>query len=178
MRLVTAAAVLVGLTVSAAAQMMGPGMGFPGSAPASPGGWPAQQPQQQPPCFADFAPLRTDAEKRAAALGAGIKQKKSREEICSLVKSFSAAEAKVVNFIGKNQQQCGVPAEAIKTMKTNHARTLTMQNQVCSSGPVAGRPAGPGLSEALGVNRAPLAVDSTAPRSGTMDTLTGNVLAR
>lgn len=179
MRFVTAAAVLLGLTASAAAQMLGPGMMGPGMGPGAggPGGWPSQ-PQQQPPCFADFNPLRADAEKRAGLLGAAIKAKKSREEICALIKSFSAAEAKVVNYVGKNQQQCGVPPEAVKTMRTNHQRTLTTQNQICSGGPVAGKPQGPGLGEALGVSRAPLTTDSSAPRSGGMDSLTGNVLAR
>jgi hypothetical protein len=180
MRFATAAAVLVGLTVSATAQMLGPGMPMPGggvsSAPGAP--WPQQQPQQQPPCFSEFGPLRSEAEKRAGVLQAAIKRKRDREELCGLIKNFSAAEAKVVNFVTKNQQQCGVPAEAVKTMKTNHARTLTMQNQVCSGGPVAGKPTGPGLSEALGVSKAPLSTDLSAPHSGTMDTLTGNVLAR
>jgi hypothetical protein len=123
--------------------------------------------------------MRAEAEKRAGVLQTAIKRKKSREEICSLIKNFSAAEGKVVNYVTKNQQQCGVPPEVIKTMSTNHKRTLAMQNQICSGGPVGGaKPTGPGLSEALGVSRPPLTTDSSAPHSGTMDTLTGNVLAR
>ncbi len=169
MRLSIAAAALMGLTVTAAAQMMGPGMPIPGAAPPQ---------QQMPPCFQDFAPLRGEAEKRAGVLQAAIKRKASREEICALIKNFGAAETKVVAFIDKNQQQCGIPPDAVKQMKANHQRTVASTSQVCSSGPVAGKPAGPGLSDALGVSRAPAGVDPLAPKSGTMDSLTGNVLAR
>ena len=50
-----AALMVVGMTVSAAAQFLAPGMPMPG-----------QQPQQQqlPPCYADFQPLKAEAEKR------------------------------------------------------------------------------------------------------------------
>lgn len=169
MRLSIAAAALIGLTVSAAAQMLGPGMPLPGATPPQ---------QQMPPCFQDFVPLRTEAQKRAEVLQAAIKRKADREEICGLIKSFSVAEAKVVKFVEKNQQFCGVPAEAVGQMKANHQRTLASTTQVCSGGPTAGRPSGPGLSEALGVSRTPTVTDTLAPRSGTMDTLTGNVLQR
>ena len=170
MRLSIAAVALIGFTASAAAQMLGPGMPIPGAPPP--------QQQQMPPCFQDFVPLRADAQKRAEVLQAAIKRKAEREEICALIKNFSAAEAKVVKFVEKNQQFCGVPPEAVKTMKSNHQRTLASTTQVCSGGPTVGRPSGPGLSEALGLSRAPTGTDTLAPRSGTMDTLTGNVLQR
>ena len=169
MRLSIAAATLIGLTTSAAAQMLGPGMPLPGAAPPQ---------QQMPPCFQDFVPLRTEAEKRATVLQAAIKRKAEREEICTLIKSFSVAEAKVVNFVAKNQQFCGVPDQAVNQMKANHQRTIASQNQVCSNAPGPGRPSGPGLSEALGLSRTPTGPDTLAPRSGTLDTLTGNVLQR
>src|SRR5258707_15849541 len=90
-RLVPIAAIAVlGLTLSAAAQMLGPGMPMPGQAP----------PQQQlPPCFAEFKPLRDEAEKRGLTLKNAIQKKVSREEACTLIKSYAAAEAKVVKFI-------------------------------------------------------------------------------
>jgi hypothetical protein len=169
MRLSIAAAILLGLTASAAAQFLGPGMPVPGATPP---------PQQQPPCFNEFAPLRGEAEKRAGVLQAAVKRKVPREELCNLIKSFSVAEAKVLSFVEKNQQTCGVPPTAVAQMKANHQRTVASTNQVCAAGPAAARPTGPGLSEALGVSRAPSGVDTLAPKSGTMDTLTGNVLQR
>jgi len=163
---VAAAAIVLGLTASASAQFLGPGMPLPGAAPQ----------QQMPPCFQEFMPLRTEAEKRAGALSAAVKRKVPREELCGLIKRFSEAEATVVKFVEKNQKSCNVPPEAVAQMKTNHQRTLVSTNQVCSAGP-GPKQDGPGLAEALGVGRAPT-LDSTAPRSGATDTLMGNVLQR
>jgi hypothetical protein len=165
--------ILLGLTASAAAQMLGPGMMGPGMTPF---GAPPPQQQQLPPCFKEFTPLRGEAEKRAGVLKTAIQRKASREEICTLIKRFSESEAVVVKFVEKNQQTCGVPPQAVAQMKANHQRTLASTTQVCSGGPA--RPTGPGLSEALGLARSPISSDSLAPHSGTMDTLSGNVLQR
>jgi hypothetical protein len=167
-----AALAVLGLTTGADAQILGPGMPMPGAAPP---------PQQQvPPCFKDFAPLRAEAEKRANLLKAGMEKRPTREEACALFKQFSAAELKMVKFIQENAHWCGIPPEAATQLKANHSRTIKTQNQVCN-GAVAGvpKPSGPGLSEALGTTRAPGgALDPLAPQSGTLNTLTGNVLAR
>jgi hypothetical protein len=181
-----AAVMVVGLTMSAAAQMlgpgMGPGMGFPGagggapnfnSAPAAPP--PGQQ--QMPPCFKEFTPIREEAQKRADILKAAMMKKVPREEACGLIKSFAAAEAKVVKFVTANAQGCGIPPQAITAMKTNHERTVKMETQVCSAAAGPQRQTGPGLSEALGSTRGGT-LDTTAPQSGGLDTLTGNVLSR
>jgi len=165
-----AALMLVGTTVSAAAQFMAPGMPMPGQQP----------PQQQlPPCFREFAPLKAEAEKRGLAIKTATekKQKPSREEVCALFKSYSAAEAKVVKFIKDNAQSCGIPADAATQMKANHDRTMKTQNQICSTAGGPAKPTGPGLSEALGTTRGGT-LDPLAPNNGTLDTLTGNVLSR
>ena len=64
---------------------------------------PGQQPPQQqlPPCYADFQPLKAEAEKRGKAIQAATskKDKATREEVCALFKNYSAAEAKLVKFI-------------------------------------------------------------------------------
>jgi hypothetical protein len=170
MRLTIAAAMIVGLTASAAAQVFGPGMPLPGMAPP--------QQQQLPPCFAEFTPLRNEAERRAGVLKTAMQKKPAREEACKLIKSFAESEAKVVKFINSNQQQCGIPPEAVTKMKANHGRTIQMQNQICAAQAGPAKPTGPGLSEALGTTRSGGALDPTAPKSGTLDTLTGNVLTR
>lgn len=176
-----AAAMVVGLTISAAAQVLGPGMGFPGAGSApnwnnAPPAPPPGQPQM-PPCFKDFIPLREEAQKRANVLKAGMQKKVPREEACTLIKSFSAAEGKVVKFITANAQSCGIPAQAVTAMKTNHDRTVKMETQVCAVAAGPQKQMGPGLSEALGQTRAGT-LDTTAPQTGGLDTLTGNVLAR
>jgi hypothetical protein len=175
-----AAAMVVGLTVSAAAQMLGPGMGFPGAGGSAPN-WnnapPAAPPPGEPPCFKDFTPLRNEAQKRAEQLQAAMKKKVPREEACKLIRNFSVAEAKVVQFVSVNQQKCGIPAQAIDGMKKNHGNTVKMETQVCNAANAPQRPTGPGLSEALGQTRGGQ-LDTTAPKSGGLDTLTGNVLQR
>ena len=165
-----AALILTGMTVSAPAQFMAPGLPMPGQA----------APQQQlPPCYKDFIPLREEAQKRGQMIQAATskKDKASREEVCALFKSYSAAEAKLVKFIKVNAQWCGIPPEAATQMKANHDRTLRTQTQICSVAGGPAKPTGPGLSEALGTSRGGM-LDPLAPNSGTLDTLTGNVLAR
>jgi hypothetical protein len=172
--LLLAGATLMVLAVNAGAQMMGPGMMGPGLPP--PG---APQPGA-PPCMNEFVPLRTEAEKRAGAIKAGIDKKVPREEVCNLFKRFSEAEARVVKFLKDKQTSCGVPADAVKQVSANHAKTVKTRDQICAVGPTAGpaRPTGPGLSEALGTARGPGGPQDSAPSGGTFDTLTGNVLSR
>jgi len=175
-----AAAMVVGLTVSAAAQMMGPGMGFPGAGAGGAPGFntaPAAPPPGEPPCFREFTPIRNEAQKRAEILKAAMQKKVPREEACKLIQSFSAAEAKVVHFITTNAKSCGIPQQAAAQMKQNHDRTVKMATQVCSAAAGPQRQSGPGLSEALGQTRGGQ-LDTTAPKSGGLDTLTGNVLSR
>ena len=166
-----AAAMVAGMTVSAGAQFIAPGMPPPGYS----------QPQQQvPPCFNEFAPLKTEAEKRGLAVKSATekKDKASREEVCALIKRYSEAEAKMLKYIVANASKCGIPAEAATQMKANHSRTLKTVAGVCSTAGGPARPTGPGLSEALGTTRSGSILDPTAPQSGTLDTLTGNVLSR
>ena len=167
-----AALMIAGLGASASAQFLGPGMSMPGQAP----------PQQQgPPCYREFAPLKAEAEKRGLAVKHATerKDKAPREEVCTLLKRYTEAEAAIVKFLKTNASSCGIPAEAGTAMQANHARTLKTVQGVCSAAGGPARPTGPGLSEALGTTRVPGTVlDPLAPQSGTFDTLTGNVLSR
>jgi hypothetical protein len=144
----------------------GPGPG-PGMAPGGGGG-------NMPPCMSQFLPMRAEAEKRATLLQAGINHKKARPEICQLFRSFSEAEEKVVKFAASNQTGCGIPPDAIATMKKNHAKTVDVRDKVCAEGP---KPAGPNLGEALGMRNLPSA-ETTKAGTGTLDSLSGNPLAR
>ena len=64
-RLPFAALMTVGLTVSAAAQFLAPGMPMPGQG----------APQQAPPCYNEFAPLKAEAEKRGLAVKTATEKK-------------------------------------------------------------------------------------------------------
>jgi hypothetical protein len=174
-----ATASLLALTFGAGAQMMGPGMMGPGMMGPGVGAPPPPQQQQMPPCIKDFMPLRTEAEKRANALKTVMQKKPTREEACAAFKNFSGAESRVVAYVKKNGEWCGIPAEAVKAMAANHAKTMKAQKQICDGGGFAGgapKPSGPGLSEALGTNRPIGSIDSGS--SGALNTLSGNALSR
>jgi hypothetical protein len=145
---------------------MGPGGGF--------GGAPRAPTEAQKICLS-FPTIREDVEKGAAAIKAAGTRKASREEVCPLFKTFATKEAKMVAFLSNNQKLCGIPPNVITQVKTSHANTIRIRNNVCSAAPAA---AGPTLSDALG---GPIiADDQTAklPNRGTFDTLTGNALQK
>jgi hypothetical protein len=177
---------IAGSSVALAQFLPNPGQsaGFPpGSNPfPPPPGSGQQQPQSgafPPPgnqqVCATFPAIRDDAEKGAMAIKAASDRKATREEVCPLFKNFAAKESRLVQFLVKHQSTCGVPPDAVKQARANHARTIQIRNQVCAAGPSA--PAGPSLSDALG---GPIIADDTSikPGRGTFDTLTGNPLSR
>jgi hypothetical protein len=196
-RVALLAALLISTGTAAYAQMIvGPAMGPgpaappPGSTgmivgPAAPG--PATGPAMgpggpgpsagMPPCMSQFLPMRAEAEKRAGALQAGINKKKAPPEICQLFRSFSEAEAKVVKFATTNQTGCGIPPDAVAQMKKNHAKTNEVRDRVCNVAEKPQQPAGPNLGEALGFGSLPNA-ETTRAGTGTLDSLSGNPLAR
>jgi len=161
-------ALVVALAGEAGAQMppgvgvMGPGLGM--------------APAQEPPCIKDFVALRQEAEKRAAAIKAGMEKKVPREEACKLFQAFAAAEIKLIKFSESSAMSCGIPPQAIAQMKAGHERTTKARTQVCAAGP-AGKPAAPSLSDALGTSSAPIPEVSKGT-GGTFDTLTGNALSK
>lgn len=124
-------------------------------------------------------PLRQDAEKKAGAIKAAA-AKKSQPVLCNAFKTFAAAEAKMVKFVTDNGASCGIPPEATKNIKANHAKTIEVRNKVCSANPTAAAPRAPSLSDALGTSsRLPDTSSSQTQRGGaTFNTLTGNALQR
>jgi hypothetical protein len=111
--------------------------------------------------------------KDASVIKSASDRKATREEVCAAFNKFIRSEGQMVKFLETNQTACGVPAEAVKQVKTAHARTMQIRKQVCSAAPA---PRGPSLSDALG---GPLLSDEPPkPGRGTFDTLTGSALGR
>jgi hypothetical protein len=155
----------LGLAVSA-----GVGVGTRTASAQMPG---MQAPPAPSPCDG-FIPLRDDAQKKAAAIGAGQKRHVDRPEMCKLVTVFAAAEEKAAQFLEKNKTWCGVPDQVIASTKETHLKTLHFREVVCSAAP---QPHVPTLSDAMGGPT----VDTrknTKTGAGTFDTLTGNPLAK
>ena len=104
-----------------------------------------QQPQQEPPpCIKEFLRLRDDAQKKASVIQAASQRKAPPQEACGLFNSFSAAETKMIKYAEENSVWCGIPPQAVETMKKQHAQTAQIRTRVChaaTAGPA--RPAAP-----------------------------------
>lgn len=150
----------------------------PAAAPSGPpaGGWSGSGSQRD--CGGEFMPLRTDAEQKAAAIKAAAATKK-QPAVCQAFKTFAAAEAKVIKYVEDYGAECRIPPDALKAMKTNHAKTIEVRTKVCDVA-AAPAPRAPSLSDALGTSRVPTVPsdNAAAKRGSTFDTLTGNPLAR
>jgi hypothetical protein len=147
-----------------------PGGGFGGPRPGGP-------PSEAERVCSAFPALREEVEKGAGVIKAASERKATREEVCPLFKAFAAKESKMITFLETNRTLCGVPPKIITQVKTNHAGTVRIRNNVCSTAPTGPAP-GPTLSDALG---GPIIADDESakkPGRGTFDTLTGNVLSR
>ncbi len=158
--------------------MMAPpgGMGAPGGAPMMQG--PGPTPEQLA-CIRSFTQYREEVEKRGlAAKAANDSHKASREEMCKLVTAYSAAEVKWIKYTAENMTKCGIPKEIVEQIKKAHAHTDDARVKLCSAGPT-GAPSAPSLSDALGTSRLPSQeTEKRKAGTGTLDTLTGNALAR
>ena len=155
-----------------AAPLMGAGFGPP-PAPATQQGGPPQQ------CMQDFLPLRGEAEKRGKLLKAASDRHASPEEACKLIKSYGAAESKMIAYVESHSAKCGIPAQVTEQLKKGHQNTENMTEKVCNVAQQAAArgPAGPSLSEMLGSSTA--VPEATKKKGGsTFDTLNGNVLTR
>ena len=122
----------------------------------------------------DFAKITAEAQKRSALVAAALKSKAERKEICTLMTSFVSAETNVVKFLEANKVWCGVPDQIIAISKANHEKSIKFRTAACEEAP---HPKPPTLSDAI---KAP-SVDTdknTKTGRGTLDTLTGNPLAR
>jgi hypothetical protein len=162
-------------------QMPGPGPGMmPGAGGGvMPGAFPGQAPTQAPPCMAEFGPLRSETEKRAAAIKAAAGKHLPPKELCPIFMRFIEAEAKIVKFMEKNASSCGIPAQVVSTTKTNHLKASDTKDKICAaaSGQTNEAHRGPGLGEALGMRTVPTP-DTTSSGAGTLDSLSGNPLKR
>jgi hypothetical protein len=123
----------------------------------------------------DFSKISAEAQKRSAAVGAAMKAKADRKQLCTLMASFVAAETTVVKFLVDNKVWCGVPDQVITSSKANHEKSLKFRTMACSED--APRPKTPSLSDAIKTPSVDTAKNTKTGR-GTFDTLTGNPLAR
>jgi len=169
---------------AAPAASMGGASPFPstGAAPIAGAGMSAAPP---PPgaadaCMKAFMPLREETEKRGKLIKAASDRKAGPDEACKLIKSFGAAEVKMLKYVETNAAKCGIPPQIAEQLRNGHKNTEKMQTQVCNVAQQAQsqRPAGPSLSEVLGSSAALPEAQTVKKGGSTFDTLNGNVLTR
>lgn len=131
-----------------------------------------------PPCANEFMPLRNDAQTKGMAIKAAIDRKAERADVCKVFRAFIAAEAKVVKFVQEHGSRCSIPADAVKVMKTNHGKSVSMSNRVCNAAGPGPKTPPPSLSDALGTARIPDSSNVKTGKGGTFDTLGGSAIAR
>ena len=138
------------------------------------GGGPSQA------CMNGFIPLREDAEKKGKMIKAASDRHAPPDEACKIIGNYSAAEVKMISYVEKNSEKCGIPPQIAEQLRTGHKGTEILLKKVCDAAQqmkTAGA-AGPSLSDVLGTSN--LVPEATATKKGgsTFDTLNGNVLAR
>jgi hypothetical protein len=138
------------------------------------GGPPMGGPPPQSGICASFPKLRDEAKAKADAISVIGKKHGDRKDMCAAVQIFTAAEDKVVKFLEDNKTVCGVPEQAVAQAKTMHANTMKFRDTVCAEGP---KPKVPTLSDAIGSTPLDTSTNTKTGR-GTLDTLTGNPLAK
>jgi hypothetical protein len=127
-----------------------------------------------------FAPLREDAERRGKLIRAASDRHAAPDEACKLIRNFAGAELKMISYVEKNSERCGIPPQVADQLKTGHKNTEALQTKVCTMAQQIQQrgPAGPTLSDVLGASAA-LPEAAPAKKGGSaFDTLTGNVLSR
>ena len=171
-----AAALIVPIS-QALAQFGGmPGAGMPGMPGAGMPGGGFGAPSAPPPACQQLLTLRGDTQKGAQAINDAGKRKAPPAEACKLFKSFLAAEDRMIKAVDNNGPQCGLPPDVSKQLREGHAKAQQIATQVCDAAARGGSPAGPSLSDALGVS--PSVPDTNKRGTGTFDTLTGTSLSR
>src|ERR1700730_4765348 len=159
-----------------AAPIMGGAGGFgpPPGAPRGPQGGPAEA------CMQAILPLREGGEKKGKAIKAASERHAPPDEACKVIGNYAAAEVKMITYVEKNSEKCGIPSQIADQLKTGHKGTENLLKKVCDAAQqmkTAG-PAGPSLSDVLGTSSAVPEATATKKGGSTFDTLNGNVLQR
>jgi hypothetical protein len=150
-----------------------PGMGGPSMG----GGYAPPQQQQQPPAACQgLLTLRDEVQKAGVAIRKASERRATPVEACKLFKNLLAGQVKLIKGVEQNMTTCGVPPDVPQQMRAEQAQITKVAKNICDAAARGPQQAGPTLSDALGTSRSP--DRSSATGRGTLDTLTGNPLAR
>lgn len=94
-------------------------------------------------CLNEYAPLREAAEKHGASIRAAADRRAPPDEACDLIGHFRQAELRLIRFVEVNAARCGILPKVADQLRTAHASTGKMQEQVCAIALRKREPAGP-----------------------------------
>jgi hypothetical protein len=100
-----------------------PDAGMPG------GGF--ESPAAPSPACQQLITLRRETQKGAEAINAAGKRKAPPAEACKVFEAFLASEDRMIKAIDDNGQQCGLPRDVSKQIRTGHAKAQQIANQIC-----------------------------------------------
>src|SRR3982074_1081985 len=154
MRSVRAAGLALAMLTASAAAVLAQTKPWPAATPQqapAQAPWPAAAPQQAP-AQAPWPAAAQPAQPMAMPAPGGPMMGGGR-----VGGGATAAEHNWIKFSEDNRAKCGIPKEAVNQIKGVHVHTADARKKICATGPQAGAPAAPSLSDALGTSRLPAA---------------------
>ena len=118
-------------------------------------------------------------DKRFEAVKTTMAKRPSASEACSTLTRFTQAEVTLLKYVEKNSPTCSFPPGLLDNIKASNAKSEGYRKQACTAAQQQQRPARaaePTLSDAFGAPA--LNKDTTRTGRGTLDSLSGNPLAR
>jgi hypothetical protein len=102
-----------------------------------------------------FIPLREDAEKRGKLIKAAGERHAPPDEACKLIKNYSSAEVKMIDYVEINSGKCAIPTQVAEQLKAGHKNTDALMTKVCDIADQMRRRAGLSLNDVLGSPTSP-----------------------
>ncbi|MGJ4995021.1 hypothetical protein ACQR0Z_11435 [Bradyrhizobium sp. HKCCYLS3077] len=93
-----------------------------------------------------FFPLRAEAERRGRLIKAAAERRATPKDACELIRSFSQAELKMIEYVEAHSTDCRIPPDVADLLKAGHKKTETLQTKVCA----IAQSGNPGLGDVLG----------------------------
>jgi hypothetical protein len=86
--------------------------------------------------MAEFMKLREEVEKKGLAAKAAGQRHAAREEMCKLITTYAASEAKWIKFTEAGVGgTCGIPPQIANQLRQVHANTEQTEEKICAAGP-------------------------------------------
>ncbi|WP_315756448.1 MULTISPECIES: hypothetical protein [unclassified Bradyrhizobium] len=79
-----------------------------------------------------FFPLREEAQRRGQLIKAAAERRATPEDACELIRSFSQAELKMIEYVEAHSTDCRIRPDVVDMLKAGHKKTETLQTRVCT----------------------------------------------